>query len=151
MIKIYADTGADLTFLKPYKARLKIYQFLYDENVLSKKIHLAVPSEVTWETAHITWKDFNFAWDECVKSEKYEKIKKIIGKNNQMDILHLDSAYKTGCNIFLTADEKDIWSKKTELEPLLGLRVFTTKCNEKVADSRNDCIAYIKGIDTEIF
>ncbi|HSI43752.1 MAG TPA: hypothetical protein VK949_05370 [Methylotenera sp.] len=44
--------------------------------------------------------------------------------NRRVDILHLDSAYKSGCKIFLTNNKDDIWSYKIKLEELLALRIF---------------------------
>lgn len=40
------------------------------------------------------------------------------------DAKHLDSAYKTGCSLFLTGDKGDIVAKKLALKDLLGIRVF---------------------------
>ena len=57
-------------------------------------------------------------------SDLLPNITSIIGKTNRRDILHIDSAYKTGCQIFLTSDKKDIWSKRSDLEPLLSMKIF---------------------------
>ena len=42
----------------------------------------------------------------------------------QVDCQHLDSAYKAGCDLFLTSDKTDIWSKRESIEALLGLKVL---------------------------
>jgi len=86
----------------------------------------------TWETIPAErWSDFS-------GSDKYEAIVSVLGlANKRIDILHLDSAFKNGCEVFITNDKKDIWIKRTELEPLLNMRIFSV-------DEINDCIAYIE-------
>jgi hypothetical protein len=54
----------------------------------------------------------------------YDTFAKIIGRGNPEDILHVDSAYKSGCRIFLTSDKTDIYSKKSELELICGFKFF---------------------------
>jgi hypothetical protein len=39
-------------------------------------------------------------------------------------MLHVDSAFKQGCLAFVTPDQGDILKHKTELERLLGIRLF---------------------------
>jgi hypothetical protein len=87
---------------------------------------LAVPSEVQWGDCNMSWKDIHFPWEEHKGSEKLQDIYSIIGADPQQrrDGLHLDSAYKSGVQVFLTSDKANIWNHRDQLEPLLGFRIF---------------------------
>jgi hypothetical protein len=39
-------------------------------------------------------------------------------------VQHLDSAIKAGCDVFLTSDKTDIWSKRDAIQVLAGIRVL---------------------------
>jgi hypothetical protein len=41
-----------------------------------------------------------------------------------MDAMHIDSAYKSGCDCMITSDFGDIASKRDLIYDLVGLRVF---------------------------
>ena len=97
-------------------------------------------SELSWDDAHTTWEESHFNWDDCIKSDIYDSIVKIIGKTNSHDILHLDSACKTGCQIFLTSDKGDIESKKSELEPICKFRILCSQDEQEVIE----CIQALK-------
>lgn len=126
-ILIYRDSGANINFLKPYLQHIIVFQYPYDSPNRSKKqkMELATPSQLTWADAHSTWKESNFKWGDCRKSKIFPDITKIIGNGNKQDILHVDSAYKTGCNIFLTSDKADIWTKRLELEAIPNINFFS--------------------------
>ena len=61
-------------------------------------------------------------------SEHFEKIRSIIGREEQYrrDALHVDSAFKSNCSIFVTRDS-DILKHKTQLLDLLGIQFFDPK------------------------
>jgi len=65
-----------------------------------------------------------FSIGEMVESDKHVEIERIIGRSNRRDVLHIDSAYRSGCVCFFTRDRGDILAKRTELESLLGIRFF---------------------------
>jgi hypothetical protein len=65
-----------------------------------------------------------FRIGEMVESDKHVEIEKIVGRGNRRDILHIDSAYRTGCRCFFTRDRGDILSRRSELESLLGIQFF---------------------------
>jgi len=126
MVKIYCDSGADITFLKKYYNKCDFVQYPYDSSYRPKKknMALATPSALTWSQANTTWGESTFTWGECCGSKQFNKIMEIIGKQNKADILHIDSAYKSGCHIFLTSDKRDIYSKKELLEAICNFRIF---------------------------
>ncbi|MBU4269598.1 hypothetical protein L6269_03845 [Candidatus Dependentiae bacterium] len=126
-IKVYLDSGAtDKKFIKKYCYICDFYQYPCDSahRTKSSSINLAYPSEVQWRDANISWAEDSYTWGDCKGSILLSEIKNIIGKNNRRDALHLDSAYKTNCSIFLTSDKKDIYSNKKILEPLLKIKIF---------------------------
>jgi hypothetical protein len=125
-IKIYWDTGANIKFLKEHYGCCDFLQYPYDssDRPKNKKMSLARPSNLPWKYAHSTWEESTFTWDECVGSELYSQITNVVGKSNERDILHIDSAYKSGCHIFLTSDKGDIWSKRADLEKICNLKIF---------------------------
>lgn len=125
IIKLYCDSGANIKYLKKYKD-LEFYKYPYDKNSRGKKLKHKLPkvSELTWEMANTTWEESTFTWGECEGSEKYEILLKMLTQENIEDVLHLDSAYKTEVDIFITSDKDDIESKKEELEALLNFKIF---------------------------
>lgn len=137
-VKIYCDSGADITCLKEFFSVCTLYQYPYDSadhrnKKLIKKgvIKLARPSSKTpWENLHSTWDESDFTWDEP-DSLFFTDLEKLIYQNSKKnkqklfeDVLHLDSACMTGCNIFITSDKHDIVSKRVEIEGLCGMKVF---------------------------
>gem|GEM_PF-5544772 len=104
-ISIYCDTGADISKMKAF-TWCKFYQFPYDSPDRPKKpLLLAQPSAAQWRDCHAAWKEFTeITWGDFAGSSLYLDVEAIIGKGpeNRRDVLHFDSAYKTGCKIFLT-------------------------------------------------
>lgn len=130
-IKIYTDTGADISKLKKKVASYcEFYQFPYDSPDRPKKTFLlAKPSDAQWQDCHPLWDEFSdITWDDFQGSPLYPEIKALIGigPENRRDVLHFDSAYKTDCKVFLTSDKGDIWSKRAALEALTGIKIFCT-------------------------
>lgn len=126
MVKIYCDTGGYPQGLKSYERQgmVEIIMFPY-ENVNKKIRRKGKPSQARWsDLNNFTWKDMNGSWSDYIGSNKFEKIKKIIGSENYEDILHLDSAYKSGCKVFFTRDRNDIINKRDELEKLLDIKIY---------------------------
>lgn len=127
-VSIYCDTGADISKMKTF-TYCKFYQFPYDSPDRPKKppLLLAKPSAAQWRDCHAPWKEFTkITLKDFVGSSLYPEIEAVIGKGpeNRRDVLHFDSAYKTGCKIFLTSDKGDIWSKRNEQEVLSGIKTF---------------------------
>jgi hypothetical protein len=53
----------------------------------------------------------------------------ILGEGNRRDALHVDSAFKSGCKIFVTCDN-GILSKRSELQSLLDIPFFNPDRDE---------------------
>lgn len=136
MLKIYCEHGAVTQRLRERQraGEIKLVHFPYDPN--SRSRHLAestVPSAAQWRDMNVTWDEADFAWDDCEGSEHFQSICKIIGPANRRDILHVDSAFKSGCRCFVTADQ-DILAKRGDLERLLGVRFFHPKRDQAELD-----------------
>ena len=70
-----------------------------------------------------------FAWADCGGSQHLAAIRQIIGPEHRRDVLHVDSAFKSGCACFVTVDQ-DILAKRQKLESLLGIRFFHPEQDE---------------------
>ena len=134
-IRIYRDSGADISILKSIASQCDFYQFPYDSpDRPKKKLLLAIPSECPWQDWHVPWEESSgTSWEGMIGSTLYSEIEAIIGASNRRDVLHFDSAYKTGCHVFLTSDKGDIWSKRASLENLTGIKVFLTPFESEAA------------------
>ena len=101
------------------------------------------PSSCTYkDLKNFTQDTLAETYDDYSESDKYREIVEVVGlANKRVDILHLDSAYKSRCKIFLTNDKDDIWSHKLKLEELLALRIF---CIAEL----DECLGYILSINT---
>ena len=87
----------------------------------------------TWDTVPDTWDDYK-------GSEKYKAISHIVGAQNRRDLLHIDSAFKSGCSVFFSRDS-DVLSKKHQLEQLLDMKILHPnkdwKKFQKMIDDKN--------------
>ena len=54
----------------------------------------------------------------------FDRIRQIVGRQNDFDVRHIDSAYKTGCRFFFTKDKNNILRKRGELFSLLGVTFY---------------------------
>lgn len=92
----------------------------------TKKIKDRSPgSNPSWDEGDSTWDDDDGSWEESSEgSDQWENILKLVGTQNKKDAKHLDSAYMSKCDIFLTSDYDDISSKANSIFSLLGIRVF---------------------------
>lgn len=137
VIKIYCDSGADIGALKPFADLIVLYQYPYDSKHRNKKMEIEGLPILNWQYANTTWEESKVTWEYCKRSEIYDSIATIVGKLNDKDILHLDSAYKSGCCVFLTSDKKDISSKKLDLEPICKFKIFYHKDEQQIRDYIN--------------
>jgi hypothetical protein len=126
---IYCERGAWRNELKDLESqgKIKIVTFPY-EGRSKRTPNFSKPSLITCDSTNITC-DMNFLISDSVRSEKYEEIRSIVGKKNEMDIRHIDAAYKSQCHAFLTPNKGDILSKKVELENLLKMKFFHGRDN----------------------
>ena len=131
-MKVYCEHGALSRKLRALKSRgiVQLVHFPYDSD--SRSRHLAAtaaPSEAQWRDMNVTWGEATFAWDECGGSQHFAAIRQIIGPEHRRDVLHVDSAFKSGCACFVTVDQ-DILAKRRKLESLLGIRFFHPEQDE---------------------
>lgn len=122
MIKIYCDSGGYDRRLKKLNCQIELLNFDHGENKI-RKIRSARPSAIEFDAPYVTYDDPRVIYDEG-ESEKLEKILSIIGRNNLFDAKHLDAAYKSGCDFFLSRDKDDILSNRNKLETELGYKIY---------------------------
>ncbi len=126
MICIYCEPGGYAKKLKKiFNNKIEIKYFPYDSNSYARIIQRdAVPSGANWEEINLKLEEIFFPFDTFNYSEKYQEIKRIVGGNNRMDILHIDSAYKSNCSCFITRDKGDILKNALSLEKITGIKFF---------------------------
>ncbi len=105
---------------------------------------LALPSAAQWRDCNTTWEESDFTWQEHSESDLFLSLKEIVEYDSKKspealrrDVLHLDSAYKTGCSVFITSDT-DISSKSEKIESLCGMKIFRSSIQSK------ELVEYIK-------
>jgi hypothetical protein len=127
MLKIYCEHGAITPKLRARQDRkdIQLIHFPYDQDSRSRRIkRTAEPSLAQWRDMNIPWDELgDRRFDDSVGSEHLQTIISILGTSNRRDALHVDSAFKSGCKIFVTCDN-DILSKRSELQLLLGIQFF---------------------------
>jgi hypothetical protein len=131
-MKIYCEHGALSSYLKTLRSegKIELIHFPYDPESRTRHIApAAMPSEAQWQDMNMTFDELDITFNDFKGSEHLLEICRIIGAGNRRDILHVDSAYKTGCQVMVTAD-RDILDHKTELEALLGLRIVHPENDE---------------------
>lgn len=112
MVKALVDAGV-----------LEVVTFPFEQR--SRRVTGFVPgSGATWAQANLSWDEDVGSWADDEPSEMFATILNIVGQ--RVDAQHLDSAYKAGCELFLTSDKGDIWSKRVDLHALIGITVVHT-------------------------
>lgn len=137
MLRVYCDTGAYDRRLKPLKdsGAIAVHQFKYENS--SRRISSgAFPSDFRYSDKPAYRSYDEMRTDEFLREITYDDLRAakslfveiltIIGTENRTDAQHLDSAQMTGCQVFLTSDKKDIWSKRSSLESVVNMRIFHT-------------------------
>ena len=126
-MKVYCEAGAMSDGLKRLRADHQIVIVLFPYEIRSRRADVeALPSDATWDDfADTTWDQIKSAWDDFAESDKLDRIISIIGSVNRIDALHVDSAYRWECQCFFTRDQRDILSKRVELQNVLGIRFST--------------------------
>ena len=124
-IKIYCEAGAMTKQVKNLKRLDNVELIGFPFESINRKVKTAnKPSELTADITFITCDNDEILISDTVKSERFEKISVIIGKNNFNDVRHIDTAYKENCKIFISPDKGDIISKARELQQLTGIAFF---------------------------
>ena len=126
-MKVYCDTGAYSHDLRDMErlGEIKVFQFKY-ENKNKRIKNIATPSQPTWEQPKYSWSELGgLTWaDAGRRSKKWPEITTLIGASNKTDAQHLDSAFMSECEAFLTSDKGDIVAHAEKLQTMLGMKVF---------------------------
>lgn len=122
---VYCEGGAYVGIVKDLRRErlIKVIIGPYDTQPKKKRFEPARPSLVTMDSTYFTC-DNPTPISDLVESPKYEEILRIIGKQNRQDALHLDSAYKSHAQAFLTSDWQDVGRNRDELQKALGFPIF---------------------------
>jgi len=125
-MKVYCEHGA-LTFAIKKLARsrhIELVHFPYDPDSHTRRIsRIAEPSTAQIRDLNLPIRILPGAIGNYKGSEHSEEILSILGRENRRDALHVDSAFKSGCVVFITQDS-DILKHKAQLQDLLGIRFF---------------------------
>jgi hypothetical protein len=122
-MKVYVDTGGMLKEVSELERSglLKTHYYPFEQR--NQRVKTFVPgSGATWAQGHLSWKESPGTWDDERPSVQFDLLRKLVGA--QIDAQHLDSAFKAGCSIFLTSDKTDIWSKRADIQALIGIQVL---------------------------
>ena len=126
-MKIYLDSGASVKGIKDLEKRYEIVTFPYD-SISNMRGNLSVPSATCFnDIGLVSFSDIgDYTFEDLSESDLYHQISVVVGKHSHNDILHLDSAYKSRAQIFLTSDKKDIWRNREKLEEICKFKIFHT-------------------------
>lgn len=124
-IRVYCEHGAfrEELWRLQQEGVIELVYFPYEAR-MNKKHQRAQPSAVFWKDLNnVKWEEMNFPWNEMAKSDKFGLIRRILGRP-RLDALHIDSAYKSRCSVFLSRDNQHIIANAQKLENLLSIRFF---------------------------
>lgn len=115
------DVSADLKKLKKLERKgLILIKQVKIENVSKKVSDQPLPNGV-W--GHTKWDEMKWASED--DAERFEQLKRIIGKGNIKDAIHVDTHIRDGNNYFVTEDT-DILNVRKQLEQRFnGLKIRT--------------------------
>jgi len=128
-LKLYCEPGALTKELRSLQSEglVRLVHFSFDPGSITKKIsHEASPAGALWKDLGLTWKQLNdlgVTWADLDVRGRIAEIEGIIGPNHRRDVLHVNSAYVTGCPAMVTRDS-DILSHRSALEALLSVKFF---------------------------
>ena len=124
-IKVYIEHSSNIAAIKQLKREgiIEKYHRGYDQPFY--KATKAKCSSPTLDKMNIHWENINFGtYEELIGSDKLDDIIELIGHDNILDCLHLDSAYKENCVFLISTDKRDIISKRKEIYDLLKIIVL---------------------------
>ena len=125
MLKIYCEHGALTKGLKAMRNQglIELVHFPYDPDSTVPHSVIGVPSAAMIGDLNLTFDELPGVFADYTGSQHYSRIAEIVGIQNRRDILHLDSAVKSGC-IAICTNDRDILDHRDALEAALPLRVF---------------------------
>lgn len=122
-IKVYCEHSALTKAVRNLQKQglITLLHFPYDPDSRSRTLStLAIPSEAQVRDLNLSYSELPGSFDDYSGSEHYRAILTVVGPANRRDALHVDSAFKSGCSLFLTRDS-DILRCREELTALLGI------------------------------
>lgn len=137
-MKIYCEHGSLTREIRKLagSGNVELVHFPYDPDSHTHRIRsIAALSDAQIRDLNLPVKDLPGAIADISGSDRFDEICSIIGAAHRRDILHVDSAYKSGCSAFLTQD-KDILKHRTQLEEVLGIRFFNPSTDTDLCNLR---------------
>ncbi len=125
-VKVYCEHHALTSEVKAWAraGSIELVHFPYDPQSHSRRIPgIAKPSAAQIKDLNLPIRDMPGAFGDCKASEHFVKILSIVGHQHRRDALHVDSAFKSGCSVFITRDS-DILNQKDQLTDLLAIKFF---------------------------
>lgn len=130
-IPIYVEHNAFRPWLRALEREsiVQVIRFPYDPDSRgnSPMRNVAIPSRARWSDCNVTWEECaGLKWNDPAASNRFDAIARIIGQDDRhrCDVLHVDSAYKSGCRFFFTTDKGDVLAHRDSLSQMLGIRFF---------------------------
>jgi hypothetical protein len=125
-MKVYCEHGALTSDLRSLQreGRIELMYFPYDPDSRARAISpTATASEAQYQDLNLRYNELSGAFNQLHGSELLPRVREIVGHEHRRDALHLDSAYKSGCGVFVTRDS-DILKHRSHLEGLLGFSII---------------------------
>lgn len=122
-MRVYCEHSALTKTIRDLQAQglITLLHFPYDPDSRSRALAtLASPSDAQIRDLNVPIADLPGAFDDYAGSKHYHAILKMVGAANRRDALHVDSAFKSGCPLFITCDS-DILRCREVLAALLGI------------------------------
>jgi hypothetical protein len=122
-MKVYCEHAALTPEIKAWArdGRIELVHFPYDPDSHTRRIpRVAEPSDAQIRDLNLPIKDLPGTIADYKGSEHLERVLSILGREHRRDALHADSAFKSGCAVFVTGDS-DILGHKQQLLDLLGI------------------------------
>ena len=126
-IKVYLDNWVNVKKLLPFVNQWLITLIQFPLENKNKKIKVKWKwTWLTWDNNLATWNDlYETTWsDTWFHSDHYERIIKILWKENIKDIHHLEIAYNNKADFLITNDKDDIYNNKKSIESFLKFKIL---------------------------
>jgi hypothetical protein len=123
-VRVYCEHGALTPEIKKWarEGRIELVHFPYDPDSHTGKIpRVAEPSAVQIRDLSLPIRDVPGSISDYKGSAHLHEILAIVGRGNRRDALHIDSAFKSRCAVFITVDSH-ILKHKAQLLNLLGIQ-----------------------------
>ncbi|HEX4003408.1 MAG TPA: hypothetical protein VHX36_12230 [Candidatus Acidoferrales bacterium] len=128
-MRIYCEHGALTPEISTWTRNglIELVHFPYDPDSHTPKIPgIAEPSNAQIRDLNLPAKDLPGSLSDYKGSKHFEEIVAIVGCEHRRDALHIDSAFKSQCAVFITTDS-DILKHRERLSGLLGISFFNPR------------------------